>query len=74
MTLNAYENILHYPLSMLMECSNFLLGSFSHGFTYSGHPVACAVALEAVKIYKYDFLVLYFVIPSIMCLANVCTI
>uniref|UniRef100_A0A0V0IJI3 Putative gamma aminobutyrate transaminase 1, mitochondrial-like n=1 Tax=Solanum chacoense TaxID=4108 RepID=A0A0V0IJI3_SOLCH len=28
------------------------LGSFSHGFTYSGHPVACAVALEAVKIYK----------------------
>lgn len=29
------------------------LGSFSHGFTYSGHPVACAVALEAIKIYKY---------------------
>ncbi|NP_001234336.2 gamma aminobutyrate transaminase 1, mitochondrial [Solanum lycopersicum] len=28
------------------------LGSFSHGFTYSGHPVACAVALEAIKIYK----------------------
>ncbi|XP_073282615.1 gamma aminobutyrate transaminase 1, mitochondrial-like [Primulina huaijiensis] len=29
------------------------LGSFSHGFTYSGHPVSCAVALEALKIYKY---------------------
>lgn len=28
------------------------LGTFSHGFTYSGHPVACAVALEALKIYK----------------------
>ncbi|XP_027155544.1 gamma aminobutyrate transaminase 3, chloroplastic [Coffea eugenioides] len=28
------------------------LGSFSHGFTYSGHPVSCAVALEAVRIYK----------------------
>ncbi|KAM1716776.1 hypothetical protein ACFX11_024703 [Malus domestica] len=28
------------------------LGSFSHGFTYSGHPVACAVAIEALKIYK----------------------
>jgi 4-aminobutyrate--pyruvate transaminase len=28
------------------------LGSFAHGFTYSGHPVACAVALEALKIYK----------------------
>ncbi|KAL4574604.1 hypothetical protein LXL04_021438 [Taraxacum kok-saghyz] len=27
------------------------LGSFSHGFTYSGHPVACAVALETLKIY-----------------------
>lgn len=28
------------------------LGIFSHGFTYSGHPVSCAVALEALKIYK----------------------
>ncbi|XP_042388577.1 probable gamma-aminobutyrate transaminase 3, mitochondrial [Zingiber officinale] len=28
------------------------LGSFSHGFTYSGHPVSCAVALETLKIYK----------------------
>lgn len=28
------------------------LGGFAHGFTYSGHPVACAVALEAVRIYK----------------------
>ncbi|KAK8961422.1 hypothetical protein KSP40_PGU005507 [Platanthera guangdongensis] len=28
------------------------LGSFSHGFTYSGHPVSCAVALEALKIYR----------------------
>ncbi|KAI9071552.1 hypothetical protein K1719_046485 [Acacia pycnantha] len=28
------------------------LSSFSHGFTYSGHPVLCAVAIEALKIYK----------------------
>ena len=28
------------------------LGSFFHGFTYSGHPVSCAVAIEALKIYK----------------------
>lgn len=28
------------------------LGSFSHGFTYSGHPVSCAVALESLKLYK----------------------
>ncbi|CAN4096289.1 unnamed protein product [Withania somnifera] len=28
------------------------IGAFCHGFTYSGHPVACAVGLEALKIYK----------------------
>ena len=28
------------------------LGAFAHGFTYSGHPVCCAVALEALKIYQ----------------------
>jgi 4-aminobutyrate--pyruvate transaminase len=27
------------------------LGQFGHGFTYSGHPVAAAVALETLKIY-----------------------
>jgi 4-aminobutyrate---pyruvate transaminase len=27
-------------------------GVFSHGFTYSGHPVASAVALETLKIYE----------------------
>jgi 4-aminobutyrate--pyruvate transaminase len=28
------------------------LGVFAHGFTYSGHPVCCAVALETLKIYE----------------------
>ncbi|KAL6570518.1 Gamma aminobutyrate transaminase 1, mitochondrial [Orobanche gracilis] len=28
------------------------LGVFSHGFTYSGHPVSCAVALETLEIYN----------------------
>ena len=28
------------------------LGVFAHGFTYSGHPVACAVGLETLKIYE----------------------
>ncbi|CAD6266231.1 unnamed protein product [Miscanthus lutarioriparius] len=28
------------------------LGIFAHGYTYSGHPVSCAVALEALKIYR----------------------
>jgi 4-aminobutyrate--pyruvate transaminase len=27
------------------------LGTFGHGFTYGGHPVAAAVALETLKIY-----------------------
>jgi 4-aminobutyrate--pyruvate transaminase len=27
-------------------------GTFGHGFTYGGHPVACAVALETLKIYE----------------------
>jgi 4-aminobutyrate---pyruvate transaminase len=28
------------------------LGNFGHGFTYSGHPVSAAVALETLKIYQ----------------------
>lgn len=28
------------------------LGSFGHGFTYSGHPVPAAVAVETLKIYE----------------------
>lgn len=30
------------------------LGVFGHGFTYSGHPVAAATALEAIRIYEED--------------------
>jgi 4-aminobutyrate--pyruvate transaminase len=28
------------------------IGTFGHGFTYGGHPVATAVALETLKIYE----------------------
>jgi 4-aminobutyrate--pyruvate transaminase len=28
------------------------LGMFAHGFTYSGHPVSCAVALKTLEIYE----------------------
>jgi len=28
------------------------IGTFGHGFTYGGHPVAAAVALETLKIYE----------------------
>ena len=30
------------------------IGTFGHGFTYSGHPVCAAVALETLKIYEED--------------------
>ncbi len=30
------------------------VGSFGHGYTYSGHPLACAVALETLRIYEAD--------------------
>ena len=32
-------------------------GEFFHGFTYSGHPVACAVALENLRIMQDEGLV-----------------
>ncbi len=36
--------------SMVTESEK--IGIFGHGFTYGGHPVACAVALETLKIYE----------------------
>ena len=30
---------------------------FGHGLTYSGHPLACAVALKAIEIYERDDIV-----------------
>ncbi|MFZ4874905.1 aspartate aminotransferase family protein [Janthinobacterium sp. Mn2066] len=32
-------------------------GEFTHGFTYSGHPVACAAALENIRILEEENLV-----------------
>jgi 4-aminobutyrate--pyruvate transaminase len=34
-----------------MRAQSAKLGTFGHGFTYGGHPVACAVACEAIDIY-----------------------
>jgi len=30
------------------------VGVFGHGYTYSGHPVSCAVALKTLEIYERD--------------------
>ena len=32
-------------------------GEYAHGFTYSGHPAACAVALENINILQEEKLV-----------------
>lgn len=38
--------------AMIEPCSK--VGTFGHGYTYSGHPVACAVALKTLEIYERD--------------------
>ncbi len=35
-----------------LEAESDRIGVFGHGFTYSGHPVPAAVALETLKIYE----------------------
>jgi 4-aminobutyrate--pyruvate transaminase len=30
------------------------IGTFGHGFTYTAHPVGCAVALKTIEIYERD--------------------
>jgi 4-aminobutyrate--pyruvate transaminase len=35
-----------------LESNSGKHGVFAHGFTYSGHPLACAVALKTIEIYE----------------------
>ncbi len=35
-----------------IEAASGRHGVFAHGFTYSGHPLACAVALKTIEIYE----------------------
>ena len=37
-----------------MVAASAEVGVFGHGFTYSGHPVACAAALKTLEIYERD--------------------
>ena len=41
--------------AMLAESEK--IGIFGHGFTYTGHPVACAVALKTLEIFERDNIV-----------------
>ncbi len=40
------------PIHDAMVAQSHKLGNFAHGFTYAGHPVASAVALETLRIYE----------------------
>ncbi len=40
------------PIYQAMVRQSEKIGVFAHGFTYSGHPVSSAVALETLKIYE----------------------
>ncbi len=44
--------LLSPELSDVIEQESGRLGTFGHGFTYSGHPVAAAVALRTIEIYQ----------------------
>ena len=39
-------------ISLLIEEESGRVGTFGHGYTYTGHPVAAAVALKTIEIYQ----------------------
>ncbi len=45
-------NLLTNKLYEILVAQSDKLGIFGHGYTYSGHPVPAAVALETLKIYE----------------------
>jgi 4-aminobutyrate--pyruvate transaminase len=44
--------LINEKIYQAMLTASDTLGNFAHGYTYSGHPVTTAVALEALKIYE----------------------
>jgi 4-aminobutyrate--pyruvate transaminase len=42
------------PMYQAMLDESRKIGTFGHGFTYSGHPVAAAVALKTLEIYRRE--------------------
>ncbi|HEY1707989.1 MAG TPA: aminotransferase [Rhizomicrobium sp.] len=44
--------ILSPELSEIVEEESGKIGTFGHGFTYSGHPVSAAVSLKTIELYQ----------------------
>jgi 4-aminobutyrate--pyruvate transaminase len=44
--------LVHEDMYQAMLQQSREIGTFGHGFTYSAHPVAAAVAIETLKIYE----------------------
>jgi 4-aminobutyrate--pyruvate transaminase len=44
--------VISEPIYRALVMESDKLGVFAHGFTYSAHPVSCAVALETLAIYE----------------------
>ena len=44
--------VLSPELTDIVEQESGRIGTFGHGFTYTGHPVASAVALKTIEIYQ----------------------
>ncbi|MGJ3263541.1 MAG: aminotransferase [Salinarimonas sp.] len=49
--------MLDEPMYQAMLEGSREVGTFGHGFTYSGHPTTCAVALKTLEIYARDRIV-----------------
>ncbi|MGQ0483943.1 MAG: aminotransferase [Hyphomicrobiales bacterium] len=45
------------PLYEAMVEESKKIGTFGHGYTYTAHPVGCAVALKTIEIYERDKIV-----------------
>jgi len=44
--------VVNEPIYQALADESDKIGIFAHGYTYSGHPVCCAVAIETLKIYE----------------------
>ena len=44
--------VVNEPIYQALADESDKIGIFTHGYTYSGHPVCCAVAIETLKIYE----------------------